>query len=381
MDWAKIWDDICTYFKTNVWNIVWFFAILVIGIIVIKLLLMAVRKILKHTKMEKIAQQFICTILKFVLWLALVLILLSQLGIEITGILTAFSAILLAVGMALQNAIANVANGIIIISSHMFKKGDYIITNGVEGKITDINFMFTTLITSDNKKITLPNSSLINSNVTNLGAFPTRRVDFTFSVAYETDVELVKKIVTDVMKSDGRVYLDPAPFCRLKVLNASSIDFFANCWCDNEDYWDVYYYIIENVYNEFKRKNISIPYNQLEVRERKDKVVMPVTKSKLPERVEKVRSKEHENAIESLAKIFTIKKGEHKPKKEKLSRKEKKAQKQQLKEAAKTETLKPEEPEVVVIRRNKPKQTDEVKVKIASAPSPKKASKSKTDKK
>lgn len=325
MDWAKIWDDICNYFRTNVWNIVWFVAILIIGIIVIKILLVVVRKILKHTKMEKIAQQFICTILKFVLWLALVLILLSQLGIEITGILTAFSAILLAVGMALQNAIANVANGIIIISSHMFKKGDYIITNGVEGKITDINFMFTTLITSDNKKITLPNSSLINSNVTNLGAFPRRRVDFTFSVAYETDVELVKKIVTDVMKSDGRVYLDPAPFCRLKVLNASSIDFFANCWCDNEDYWDIYYYIIENVYNEFKRKNISIPYNQLEVRERKDKVVMPVTKTKLPERVEKVRPKEHENTMESLTKLFVLKKGGPKEKKEKLSRKEKKA--------------------------------------------------------
>ncbi len=325
MDWAKIWDDICTYFKTNAWNIVWFFAILVIGLIVIKILLVAIRKILKHTKMEKIAQQFICTILKFVLWLALVLILLSQLGLEITGILTAFSAILLAVGMALQNAIANVANGIIIISSHMFKKGDYIITNGVEGKITDINFMFTTLITNDNKKITLPNSTLINNNVTNLGAFPRRRVDFTFSVAYETDVELVKKIVTDVMKSDGRVYLDPAPFCRLKILNASSIDFAANCWCDNEDYWDVYYYIIENVYNEFKRKNISIPYNQLEVRERKDKVVMPVTKSKLPERVEKVRPKEHENAMESLTKLFVLKKGEPKQKKQKLSRKERKA--------------------------------------------------------
>lgn len=308
MDWAKMWDDICNYFKTNVWNIVLFFAILAIGIILIKILLTVTRKVLQHTKMEKIAQQFICTILKFVLWLALVLILLSQLGIEITGILTAFSAILLAVGMALQNAIANVANGIIIISSHMFKKGDYIITSGVEGSITDINFMFTTLVTPDNKKITMPNSTLLNNNVTNLGAFPKRRVDFTFSVAYETDVELVKKIVTDVMTSNGKVYLDPAPFCRLKVLNASSIDFFANCWCDNEDYWDVYYYVMEYVYNEFKRNNISVPYNQLEVRERKDKVDMPVIGKKLPQRIEKERTEEHERSIENLSKIFAAKK-------------------------------------------------------------------------
>ena len=330
MDWAKMWDDICNYFKTNVWNIVLFFAILVIGIILIKILLTVTKKVLQHTKMEKIAQQFICTILKFVLWLALVLILLSQLGIEITGILTAFSAILLAVGMALQNAIANVANGIIIISSHMFKKGDYIITGGVEGSITDINFMFTTLVTPDNKKITMPNSTLLNNNVTNLGAFPKRRVDFTFSVAYETDVELVKKIVTDVMTSNGKVYLDPAPFCRLKVLNSSSIDFFANCWCDNEDYWDVYYYVMEYVYNEFKRNNISVPYNQLEVRERKDKVDMPVIGKKLPQRIEKERTEEHERTIENLSKIFAAKKDKFE--KEKADKKETKKNKKAEKE-------------------------------------------------
>ena len=104
-------------------------------------------------------------------------------------------------------------------------------------------------------------------------------------------LEKVKQIVLDVMHSDGRVLLEPnAPFCRLKTLNSSSIDFFANCWCDSEDYWSVYYYIVENVYNEFKRNNISVPYNQLEVRNRTDKVVMPVVGKKLPERVEKERT-------------------------------------------------------------------------------------------
>ena len=272
---------------------------------------------------------YVC-VSKFILWLLLILLLLSQLGIEVTGILTAFSAIILAVGMALQNAIANVANGIIIISSHMFKKGDYIITNGVEGNITDINFMFTTLNTPDNKKITLPNSTLLNNNVTNLGAYPKRRVDFTFSVAYESDVEAVKKIVTDVMVSNGKIYLDPEPFCRLKYLSASSIDFFANCWCDNEDYWDVYYYVMENVYNEFKRKNISVPYNQLEVRERKDNVKMPVSGKGLPKREEKERKKD-ENAIEALTKIFNIKKDGKKSKKEK-SKKDKKSKNEKAEE-------------------------------------------------
>ena len=81
-------------------------------------------------------------------------------------------------------------------------------------------------------------------------------------------------IVADVMRSNGKVYDNDKhkPFCRLKTLGASSIDFFANCWVDKEDYWDVYYYVVENVYNEFKRNNISIPYNQIEVRTRTDKV-------------------------------------------------------------------------------------------------------------
>lgn len=323
MDWKAIWNSIVTFFKTNAWNILWFFVILVVGLILIKIVMNLVKKVFSKTKIEKMAQQFICTVLKFVLYLALILILLAQVGVEITGILTACSAVILAIGMALQNSISNVANGIIIISNKMFKKGDYIITGSVEGKVEDINFLFTTLITNDNKKITLPNSNILNGEVTNLGACPTRRVDFLFSVAYETDVELVKKIVTDVMKSDGRVFLDPAPFCRLKILGASSIDFAANCWCDNEDYWDVYYYVIENVYNEFKRNNVSIPYNQLEIRERKDEVKMPVTEAPLPERVEKVRPVEEDKFDLENDNLVSYLQEKHKHKKKKAKKEEK----------------------------------------------------------
>ena len=323
MDWKAIWNSIVTFFKTNAWNILWFFVILVVGLILIKIVMNLVKKVFSKTKIEKMAQQFICTVLKFVLYLALILILLAQVGVEITGILTACSAVILAIGMALQNSISNVANGIIIISNKMFKKGDYIITGSVEGKVEDINFLFTTLLTSDNKKITLPNSNILNGEVTNLGACPTRRVDFLFSVAYETDVELVKKIVTDVMKSDGRVFLDPDPFCRLKILGASSIDFAANCWCDNEDYWDVYYYVIENVYNEFKRNNVSIPYNQLEIRERKDEVKMPVNEAPLPERVEKVRAVEEDKFDLESDNLVTYLQEKHKKKKKKAKKEEK----------------------------------------------------------
>ena len=301
MDWSGIWNSVVNFFKSNIWSIVLFFAVLFAGLILVKIAVKIVRKIFNKTKMEKIAQNFLIAIIKFCLYLVLVLALLGIIGINVSGAVTALSAVLLAVGMALQSNVANLANGIIIVSTKMFKKGDYIIADGKEGSIVEINFLFTTIQTTDNKKITIPNSTIVNSSVVNAGANPKRRVDFTFSVAYETDVELVKKVVIDVMKSNGSIDLDPAPFCRLKTLGASSIDFFANCWCDAADYWNVYYYVMESVYNEFKRNNISVPYNQLEVRNRVDNVVMPYDKNPLQQRVEKVREEKQE---EGILKIF-----------------------------------------------------------------------------
>jgi small conductance mechanosensitive channel len=324
MDWNKIWTSITSFFTNNFWNIVIWFAVLFIGIIVVKIMLNIIRKIMNKTKMEKVTQSFLYNIVKFLFYLVLILILLNMIGVEMTGILTTISALLLAVGMALQSNISNLANGIVLVTTHLVKKGDFISVNGVDGSVEDINFLFTTIMTTDNKKITIPNSDLVNNPVTNYGANKTRRVDFTFGVAYESDTELVKKIILDVMHSNGKVLLEPkAPFCKLKTLNASSIDFFANCWVDNEDYWDVYYYIIEHVYNEFKRNDISIPYNQIEVRERKDTVKMPVIKDKLPERVEKERHMvKHHIDLEkdSLLALFKHKNKEgkeKKPKKEK----------------------------------------------------------------
>lgn len=300
MNWSNVWSTIANYFSDNVWNIVAFFAALIVGIVVIKLLTALLKKVLSKTKLEEVASNFIQGIVKFLLWLILILILLSIIGVKVTGIITALSAAILAVGMALQSNIANLASGIVIVVTKMFKKGDYITVGDKEGSIVEINFLFTTIFTKDNKKVTIPNSTIVNTAVVNAGANPKRRVDFTFSVAYESDVDLVKIIVLDVMTSNGKVDLDPAPFCRLKTFNASSIDFFANCWCDSADYWEVYYYVMETVFNEFKRANISIPFTQVEVRERKDDVKMPFREEPLPERVEKERPAKPESGIQKV---------------------------------------------------------------------------------
>ena len=116
MDFQAIWETVKTYFSENIWNILLFFAVLIVGLILITLLNKLFRKIMSKTKMERVTQKFIANAIKLGLYLILVLILLNIVGVEITGILTALSAVLLAIGMALQNNIANFANGIIIVS-------------------------------------------------------------------------------------------------------------------------------------------------------------------------------------------------------------------------------------------------------------------------
>ncbi len=321
----QLWEDIVTFFNANIWGVILFFAVLIIGVIVVKITINIFKRILKKSRLESITQGFIIAFLKISLYLVLVLALLSIIGVQISGIITALSAAILAIGVALQNIISNVANGIVIVSTKMFKKGDYITVGSASGSVVNINLLFTTISTTDNCRITIPNSMLINNEVVNNGSYETRRVDFTFQVAYESDVELVKETVINVMKSNGKILIDEKqPFCKLKTFSSSSLDFFANCWCDNEDYWDVYYYVIENVYNEFKKNGISIPYTQLEIRERKDEVVLPIIDKTLPKRVEKERKQSNKIDIENASLTEIIKAGKQKRKQKKDSASKKK---------------------------------------------------------
>lgn len=309
MDWQAIWHSIVSFFQGNVWNIVTFIVVLVFGVVIIKLALNIMKRMFRRTHMEPIAVGFIMAIIKFLLYLVLVIVLLEIIGIGITWIVTAFSAVFLAVGLALQNNIANLANGIIIVSSGMFKKGDYIAVDGVEGSIAQINFLYITLLTPDNKRITIPNNKILNDIVTNYDSNNTRRVNFEFEVAYENDVEVVKQTVIECMQSNGMVRLDPAPFCRMKAMGNDNLLFVARCWCDREDYWTVYYDITETVFNEFKRRGIAIAYRQVEVRQRTDTPAVPVVGQGLPTRVEKQRKNKHHFDLENgdLKELFPLK--------------------------------------------------------------------------
>lgn len=301
MNWEEIGNTIVNFFTKSMWSIIGFFVTLVLGAILVKVVLYVLKKILRKRGIDETAVRFVAAIVRLLLIIVIVLILLWIIGIPITGLTTAFSAAVLAIGVALKEFLANVASGIILVASGKYKTGDFVQVNGSEGMVEDINFLFTTLRTPARTQITLPNSMMVNNAVTNFGAYSTRRVGIIFSVAYESDTDLVRKTMVDVMKSCGLVYSDPAPSCRLKNLGESSIDFWCTCFCDNSDYWDVYYYVMDHGFDECKRVGIQFPFKQIELTQKKEKE-MPINyPDGLPERVEKTREKTFRKAsIEEL---------------------------------------------------------------------------------
>lgn len=261
----EFFNSIGNWFENNWQPIVTVVAIAVIGFILVKLILAIVKRQLSKTKLDRALQGFVISILKFVLYLILIFSIISSLGISITGLTVVATALSLAVSLAMQDSLKNLVNGFIIISTSLLKQGDWVQVAGVEGSVVDVRMLFTVLKTADNKKITIPNSTILASEVINYNTLKFRRLDFDFSVAYNCDVDLAKKVIRDVIDSCEMVYNDPAPSVVLSNLGESSLTITAKVWCSSEDYWDTKWYIIDNVFNELKRNDISIPYNQLEV--------------------------------------------------------------------------------------------------------------------
>lgn len=261
----EFFNSIGNWFENNWQPVVTVVAIAVLGFILVKLILAVVKRQLAKTKLDRALQGFVISILKFVLYLILIFTIIGSLGISLTGLTVVATALSLAVSLALEDSLKNLVNGFIVISTGLLKQGDWVNVAGVEGSVVDVKMLFTVLKTADNKKITIPNSKILSSEVINYNTLKSRRLDFDFNVAYNCNVDLAKQIIKDVIDSCEMVYNDPAPSVVLSNLGESSLTITAKVWCSSDDYWDTKWYIIDNAFNELKRNDISIPFNQLEV--------------------------------------------------------------------------------------------------------------------
>ncbi|MGN0824753.1 MAG: mechanosensitive ion channel family protein [Candidatus Coproplasma sp.] len=197
--------------------------------------------------------------------LLVVVCLIGFVGIETASISALIAALGVGFSMALQGTLSNFAGGVIIIVMRPFKLGDYIVTNGQEGTVEDIKLFYTTLVTPDNREISVPNGSLANNVIVNNSAKDTRRVDLVVQVAYGSDVDLVKQLVSQVCLENQLVFKNPAPFIELAEMNESSLDFTVRSWCNRGDYWTVKFALIDSIKKALDANGIEIPFKQIDV--------------------------------------------------------------------------------------------------------------------
>lgn len=247
--------------------------LLFISFKIINLIARKIQKKLKNNdKFDKTLVKTLTNIGKIGLKIAIIVCLIGYLGIDTSGLTALVTSLGVCVGLAVNGALSNLAGGFLILFTRPFKVDDYIEveSTGIAGTVEDIQIVCTKICTPDNKMIYVPNGTLSNSNIINYSEKDTRRVDFTFSIAYDNDFEKAKAIILAVCESHSLVLDDPAPLVRMTEHGQSSINITARVWVKSGDYWTVKFDILESVKKAFDKSGISIPYNQLDVHVKKD---------------------------------------------------------------------------------------------------------------
>ena len=216
-------------------------------------------------KVEPLMHMFIRNSVKIVIWVLAVIMAMGELGLSTASIITALGSAGVAISLALQGSLSNIASGLILMGSKVLKGGDYISVNGVEGTVVSTDLLFTHLNTVDNKHIAVPNSGITAGNIINYTYNDTRRVDMEFTVSYNDDIGKVKSILRDICGATEGVLHDPEYSVNVKSYDDSAVRMTVKVWCKRNDYWDVYFAVTEKVKGEFDRNGISIPFNQIDV--------------------------------------------------------------------------------------------------------------------
>lgn len=245
--------------------------IYIVGRFVIRLINNFLARLLEKRKVDAGIQGFLKSLVNILLTVLLFITVVSALGINTTSFAALLASIGLAFGMALSGNLQNFAGGLMVLLLKPFRVGDYIEAQGTAGTVAEIQIFHTVITTPDNKRIYLPNGALSSGSVTNYST-EIRRVEFIVGVEYDTDADLVKKTLLEIMNKNEKVVKhdpDHAPFVALGKLNNSSVDFTARAWVKGTDYWPAFFEIQETIYTEFNRQNIGFPFPQVTVHQGK----------------------------------------------------------------------------------------------------------------
>lgn len=245
---------------------------LVIGLIVLFILFKIINYIARKIKKKMLAKHRDETITNVVYEAArkvskviLFIIFLGYIGIDTAGIGSIIASCAVAVGLALQGSLANIAGWFIIIFMRPFKFGDYVQCQDVEGTVEDIKLFYTYLKTPDNKVVMIPNGALANGNIINYSIKKTRRVEHVFQISYNDDVVKAMDLIHEVILKHDEILQNPEPFIKMSKCANSSIEITSRVWVKQENYWNVYFALIKEVKDIFDQNNITVPYDQVDV--------------------------------------------------------------------------------------------------------------------
>lgn len=238
-----------------------------IGVQLIKLIRKLVVKSMKRANAEVGAIQFVDSFVKAALYVVLVFLLASQFGVDAASIVALLGSAGVAIGLAVQGSLSNLAGGVLILMLKPFKVGDYIIegVTNKEGEVAEIQIFYTKLVTPDNKVIILPNGTLANNNLTNVTAAHCRRLDISVGIAYDSDIKRAKEALEQVLKNDPKVMRDKDMLVVVDELADSCIKLLVRCWFLNEDYWTGKWRLTEECKYALDKAGVEIPFPQMDV--------------------------------------------------------------------------------------------------------------------
>lgn len=238
---------------------------ILVGWLVIRLLMRMADRLLDRSRPVAAIKTYIHTALNIFLWFLLALMLAGTMGVEVTSVIAMLSVAGLAVSMALQNTLSNLAGGLVLLVTKPFSPGDYVEADGVSGTIAGITLSYTTFVTPDNKEIFVPNSQLSAAKIINYNVLGKRRMDLKFTASYDAPTARVRSAIEEALASVPGILDDPAPVVYVSEYQSSSIEYLARLWTTSEGYWDVYYALIEGVRESFDRRGVEMTYDHLNV--------------------------------------------------------------------------------------------------------------------
>lgn len=239
--------------------------VLVIARFLVRAAVAGLRSILDRREVDESATRFLVSLLKATLWAVVLIAVLALFGVPTTSFVAVLGALGLAIGLALQDSIGNLASGVLILVFKPFEVGEFVEVAGLQGAVHSVEIVATTLLTPDNKQVIIPNGQITSSPITNYSREDKRRVDMVFGIGYDDDLRAAKEILTGLAATDERVLADPEPQFPVLGLGDSAVDIGARLWVSTDDYWPVYFDWTEHVKLAFDAAGITIPYPQRDV--------------------------------------------------------------------------------------------------------------------